>query len=318
MTRIAAVGECMVELTHRDETTLTLGFAGDTFNTATYLARLGGDDLQVDYITRVGRDLYSEQMIDRMESEGIGTSLIERVDGATPGLYLVRTDGAGERSFTYHRSSSPARDLFGPEQSTELDEALTYYDVLYLSAITLQILSDDARSRLWKVLDALRRRGGRVVFDTNYRPAGWSSRSGAAAAIEAALQRTDVAFPTFDDERRLNGDSGPAACARRITALGVAEVVVKNGADGCLVDVNGRGQTVPSQTVLDVVDTTGAGDSFNAGYLAARLRGQSSISAAVDGHRLAADVIRRPGAIIPRDRQEANTGGNADQVPFGR
>jgi 2-dehydro-3-deoxygluconokinase len=127
---------------------------------------------------------------------------------------------------------------FGPAQSTELDEALTYYDVLFLSAIT-QILSRDARARLWKVLDALRKRGGLVVFDTNYRPADWSSRSGAASAIGAALRRTDLALPTFDDERRLLGDSDPAACAHRITALGVAEVVVKNGANGCFVYAEG-------------------------------------------------------------------------------
>ncbi|MEW1986726.1 sugar kinase [Pseudarthrobacter oxydans] len=311
MTRIAAVGECMVELTHRDTTTLALGFAGDTFNTATYLARLGGDDLQVDYITRVGTDLYSEQMIARMESEGIGTSLIERVDGATPGLYLVRTDAAGERSFTYHRSTSPARDLFGSGQPTELDEALTYYDVLYLSAITLQILSEDARVRLWKVLDALRKRGGRVVFDTNYRAAGWASRAGAAQAIVTALRRTDLAFPTFDDERRLFGDSDPATCARRITTLGVEEVVVKNGADGCFVGMDDCGQTIPAKPVHDVVDTTGAGDAFNAGYLAARLRGQSPVLAAVGGHKLAADVIRRPGAIIPLEGDGSLAGGNA-------
>jgi 2-dehydro-3-deoxygluconokinase len=305
MIRIAAIGESMIELTHRDETTLALGFAGDTFNTATYLARLGGEDLQVDFLTRVGTDSYSEQMVARMASEGIGTSLIERVEGATPGLYLVRTDGTGERSFTYHRSSSPARELFGPAQSTELDEALTYYDVLYLSAITLQILSRDARARLWKVLDALRKRGGLVVFDTNYRPAGWSSRSGAASAIEAALRRTDLALPTFDDERRLFGDSDPAACAHRITALGVAEVVVKNGANGCFVYAEGRGQIVPVEPVNDVADTTGAGDSFNAGYLAARLLGESPFSAASSGHRLAAEVIRWPGAITPQSDQDA-------------
>lgn len=298
---IAAIGECMLELTHLDDSTLSLGYGGDTLNTATYLARLGGDSVTVDYVTRLGADWYSDQMVASMEDNGIGTSLIEHVADATPGLYLVRTDPSGERSFTYHRSGSPARSLFGPQHSPELDHLLTGYDVLYLSAITLQILTPLARRRLWNVLDAQRRRGGLVAFDTNYRPAGWQNAAEARDAIEKTLGRTDYAFPTFDDEHHLFGDPDPTSCAARIAALGVREIVIKNGADGCLVHADGKQLMVPAQQVTEVVDTTGAGDSFNAGYLAARLVGQSPQAAALAGHYLAAEVIRWHGAIIPRD-----------------
>ncbi|MEO5319961.1 sugar kinase [Arthrobacter sp. CC3] len=305
MIRIAAIGECMIELTHSDESTLSIGFAGDTMNTASYLARLGGDMLQTDYISRVGDDRYSLDMLARMKAEGIGTSLVEKVPGKSPGLYLIRTDEAGERSFIYHRSTSPARDLFGPDQSLDVDETLSYYDVIYLSAVSLQILTDAARRRLWKVLDVARRRGGTVVFDTNYRPAGWDSAEAARQAIEQTLRRTDIAFPTFDDERLLFGDSDTGACVERLAAWGVDEIVVKNGSEGCLVRRGDLHETIPARVVAEVLDTTGAGDSFNAGYLAARFAGSTPVAAAKCGHALAAEVIRWPGAVIPSQAMPA-------------
>lgn len=299
MTRIAAIGEAMVELTHQDERTLALNYAGDTLNTATYLARLSGPEIQVDYVTRVGNDWYSSQLVSWIGSEGLGSALIDRVEGGTPGLYLIRTAANGERRFTYHRSESPARGLFGPDHDPEVAEALQAYDLVYLSAITLQILSPEARGRLWQALDGVRRCGGKVAFDSNYRPAGWASADEARSAITTTLERTDWAFPTFDDEQVLFGDANPDSCARRILESGVGEVAVKTGACGCLVRTNSLKQTVPAEYVPEVVDTTGAGDSFNAGYLAARIRGEAPGAAARAGHQLAAKVIQWPGAIIP-------------------
>ncbi|MHA6793010.1 sugar kinase [Pseudonocardia bannensis] len=301
MTRVAAIGECMVELTHRGEDTLALGFAGDTFNTAVYLARsTPAQDVSIDYVTAVGDDWYSERLLAAVAAEGIGTGLVQRVPGHSPGLYLVRTDGAGERSFTYHRSESPARRLFDADSPERIDQAVVESDVVYLSAITLQILSEPARERLWAALAAGRARGGRVVFDSNYRPRGWPTVAAARAAVQRTLQLTDVYLPTFEDEQALFGDRDAQACAIRLAALGITEVVIKNGSDGCLVVAGGEAAvTVPAQSGVAVVDTTAAGDSFNAGYLAARLRGEPPWQAASAGHRLAAIVVGRPGAIVP-------------------
>lgn len=304
--RAAAIGECMLELTHRDDHTLSLGFAGDTFNTAVYLAALSDPQaLQVDYVTRIGDDWYSQAMAEEMRRCGLGTRLVERVAGGTPGAYFVRTDAHGERSFTYHRSMSPARDLFGPECSQGLDDELAGYDVLYVSAITLQILSGDGRERLWRLLSRVRGSGGIVVFDSNYRPQGWSSDRDARAAIGHTLRHVDVAIPTFGDEHFLFGDVDPVASARRISAQGVREVVVKDGARPCVVSVDGVVHLVAPESPAGVVDTTGAGDSFNGGYLAARLTGAEGVQAARAGHSVAAEVIGEQGAIAPWVREEA-------------
>jgi len=299
MIRVAAVGECMLELRHVDDETLALGFGGDTLNTAVYLARCGRDDgIHVDYVTAVGDDPYSQAMIEWWRRENVGTEHVARIPGRHPGLYLIRTDPTGERSFTYYRSESAAREMFrtaGPR----LDEALHGYDLVYLSGITLSILDAASRERLWKALDAARARGGQVAFDTNYRRSGWPDARAARRAIERTLEHTDIALPTLDDERQLFGDTDEEACVRRHQSLGCKEIAVKLGADGTFIATRTGRWRVPAARAHRVVDTTAAGDAFNAAYLAARLRGGPPESAAAQGNRLAAVVIAHAGAVIP-------------------
>jgi 2-dehydro-3-deoxygluconokinase len=299
MTRVAAVGECMLELRHVDHETLALGFGGDTLNTAVYLARCGRrDGIQVDYVTALGDDPYSEAMIEAWRREGIGTDRVVRLRGRHPGLYLIRTDEAGERSFTYYRSESAARDMFRVA-GARLDESLSEYDLVYLSGITLSILDAPSRERLWTALDAVRDAGGRVAFDTNYRPWGWPDAEASRLAVRRTLERTDIALPTLDDERQLFGDDDEDACVERLLSVGCQEVAVKLGADGTFVATRGGRWRVPAATPDRVVDTTAAGDAFNGAYLAVRMANGDPESAAIVGNRLAAVVIGHAGAVIP-------------------
>jgi 2-dehydro-3-deoxygluconokinase len=302
MAKVASIGECMIELRHRGERDLELGFGGDTLNFAVYLARLTrGRDVAVDYVTALGDDPYSDAMLATWQAEGIGCELVARLPGRLPGLHTIRTDEHGERSFTYWRSASAARDVLHGAHGSRIVERLAGHDLLYLSGITLSILDTAQRERLMALADAIRAQGGRVVFDSNFRPAGWPDRDEARAAFDRMLRRVDIALPTLDDDQALFGVQDPADCARRLHGLGVAEVAVKLGRAGCWLSSEGRSALVPAEPVARVVDSTAAGDSFNAGYLAARLAGAEPEAAARLGNRLAARVIAHPGAIIPAD-----------------
>ncbi|WP_029008808.1 sugar kinase [Azospirillum halopraeferens] len=295
---VAALGECMIELIRRGDGALDLAFGGDTLNTAVYLARLG---VAVDYVTALGDDRISDDMVAAWTAEGVGTGRVLRVPGRTPGLYLIETDDHGERRFLYWRDSAPARDLFVLPGSPALVEALETYDVLYLSGISLAIWGEAGRAVLFPLLDRLRRRGGRVVFDTNWRPRLWPDRETARQAYDLMFRCTDLALPGVADMQDLYGDTAVETMVDRVRSAGVGEAVVKLAVPGCRIIADGTDLLVPAVPVARVVDTTAAGDSFSAGYLAARLGGAGPEAAARAGHRLAALVIQHRGAIIPRE-----------------
>ncbi|MCM5557107.1 sugar kinase [Pleomorphomonas sp. JP5] len=295
--RFASIGECMVELAPQAGGLYQRGFAGDTLNTAWYLrALLDRGKSLVKYVTGVGSDALSDEMVDFIASAGIDTSAIDRVAGRTVGLYLITLNGA-ERSFTYWRNESAAKLL--ASVSTRLDAALADVDVAYFSGITLAILSSEHRRALFAALAKVRARGGEVVFDPNLRPRLWPDPSTMAAAIIEGYRAATIALPTSPDDAELYGDADAIGTADRIAALGVREVVVKAGAEPTLVRAGGLDAWVAAERVDRPVDTTGAGDSFNAGYLAARLAGGRSPAEAVrHGHAVAARVIQARGALI--------------------
>lgn len=296
--RFAALGECMIELRHRDAQALSLAYGGDTLNCATYLARLVAHrGVRVDYVTALGDDPYSDAMIETWRGEGISTELVLRLPGRLPGLYMIRTDGSGERSFYYYRSEAPARELLAGDRATQLATALAGYTMLYVSGITLSILDDAQRAALVALLGAARARGTQIAFDGNFRPRGWPDRAAARHWFAAALAHASIALPTFDDEQALFGDATAADTAARIHGYGVPEVAVKLGRQGVVLSLGGAALRVDTEPV-EARDTTAAGDSFNGAYLAARLLGHPALAAARAGNRLAGVKVRHPGAII--------------------
>lgn len=289
--RIVVVGEGMLELS-RSGADWRLGHGGDTLNTAIHLARFGND---VAYATALGEDPFSDQMRGAWAEEGVDVSLILTDPDRRPGLYAITTDMAGERSFTYWRGESAARRLFALPHIAHVAAAIEQADVLLFSLISLAILPPEGRAALFDLCRTMRARGGRVAFDTNYRPRLWATISEARLARATALALTDIGLPTIEDETALCGARNAAAVVDHWRAAGVDEVVLKLGAAGCMID----GAILPAPERLTPVDTSGAGDAFNAGYLHARLARRSPQEAASVGHRLAGWVIMQPGAVPP-------------------
>jgi 2-dehydro-3-deoxygluconokinase len=239
-------------------------------------------------------------MLAAWRDEGVGTGLVVRMPGRLPGLYMIEVDERGERRFHYWRQNAPARELFALPETERIVAALAGYDLIYLSGISLSLYGEQGRAALFEGLDRARRRGGRIAFDSNYRARSWHSADVARAAIAEMLKRVDIALTGLDDERALFGDADCPGTARRLRAAGVTEIVVKHGDAGAYVAAAGVDRMVAAEPVARAVDTTAAGDSFNAGYLAARLAGSTPLDAARVGHHLAAAVIQHPGAIMPR------------------
>lgn len=299
--KFAAIGECMIELRHANAHNLDMGMGGDTFNVALYLARYRDAlSLSVDYVTALGDDPYSSMMLESWQQEGIGTQWVQCLKDMLPGLYLIRTDERGERKFYYYRSQSAARKMFYGPKIKAITKKLERYQHLYTSGIPLAVLDTKSRKQLLELLRKAKKNGASISFDTNYRPILWENKATAKKVMTAALKLADRALVTFDDEQKLFGDKTPEQCAKRLHKFGVKEVVIKLGEKGCFISAAGQQQYVPAEKVTNVVDTTAAGDSFNAAYLAGRMTGLNCIDAGRLGHRLAAKVVQFKGAIIPK------------------
>lgn len=287
---IACVGEAMIELAV-DAPDRQIGFAGDTLNTAVYLARGLGGAGRVEFVSVLGQDALSDRMIAFVAAEGVGTGRIRRHPERLPGIYSIAVDAEGERSFSYWRGQSAARTLF-----EDGFEQLDGVDLIYLSAITLAILPPDVRAALLAHLAA---HPARVAFDSNYRPRLWEDAATARSVIAAAWRITDIALPSLDDEIALFADTGEDAVLERLRGYGLRAGALKRGARGPVAIAPGVASgDFPAAPV--VVDTTAAGDSFNGAYLAALVSGASEADALRRGHAEALRVIGHPGAIIPR------------------
>lgn len=294
--RFASVGECMIEMSGGDGGLYRLGYAGDTLNTAWYARARLGRDWQVDYVTALGDDSYSDQIIDYLRTAGIGTGHIQRLEGRRPGLYLIQQKD-GDRHFSYWRGQSAARSM--AEDRAALEAGLSGANLVYFSGISMAILLPRARGRLMKAIVKARSSGADVAFDPNERPALWTSRHIMASTLTAAATIADIVLPTFPDEVPVFGDASPEVTAARYLAIGAREVIVKNGADAALVaTADGLREWVAPEPGAVVVDATGAGDSFNGAYLAARSDGADPVEAARAAHRVAGVVIGHKGALV--------------------
>jgi len=298
MKRFVSVGECMVEMSGGEDGTYRLGYAGDTLNTAWYARACLGEDWDVDYVTALGDDLYSQQMAQFFADNGIGTDHIQKVPGRRPGLYLIH-QADGDRHFTYWRGQSAARAM--ADVPGALNDALAGADIAYFSGISLAILAPRGRGKLLQAIHRARQAGARVAFDPNERPALWTSARVMGSTLTAASIVADIVLPTFPDEAAVFGDVSPQAVAERYLSWGAEEVVVKNGAEPAYVASRDASGWVAPQPGAVSVDPTGAGDSFNGAYLAARADGAPPMEAAAAAHALAAKVIGHRGALVPHD-----------------
>jgi len=277
--------------------TFSRSYAGDAYNTAVYLKRSLPQAL-VQFLTATGDDTISTAMRSAWDLQGIDAKLAFTVGGATPGLYLIETDPAGERRFQYWRKDSAAQHWLALLLAKG-ESILWGADLVYISGISLAILEMEQRAQAIALLERLEGHVGRIAFDPNLRPALWENRETALFTIGAALKFSDIALPSTEDLRLLFEVESPDAQLDALEARGSREVAVTLGSDGCIVSLEKKRTWIPPVEAPQVIDTSGAGDSFNGAYLAVRLHGGSAEHAAKFGMTVASRVVSHRGAIIP-------------------
>jgi len=293
--RFLAVGECMLELSPAGEGMLATGFAGDTFNTAWYMRRLAGPEVEVAYYSAIGDDAPSRDMKAFMSAAGVIPELKERAGGHV-GLYMISLDN-GERSFSYWRDTSAAKTLADDLDTLPVGAG----DTVLFSGITLAVLPDAGRERLLAAMNKATANGTRVVFDTNLRPRLWKNNDEMRHWIMRGAGAAELVLPSFEDEEEIFGDADIYATAARYHDAGCGTVIVKDGAGPVLISAPSGQSTIAPKAVSQVVDTTAAGDSFNAGFLSSLYAGETMETAVAKGCVISAKVIGARGALVDID-----------------
>lgn len=301
--KIALIGECMIELQEISPGVTNQTFGGDTLNTAIYCARLARDlPLEIDYVTALGTDTFSERMVKFWEQDGVGSSLVIRQPGETPGLYYIELEESGERIFHYWRSTAAAKKCFEFPDSDRVLEALSNYHGIYLSGISLAIFTPESRKRLLATLQEIAGSGISIYFDCNYRPHLWSSKEEAIELYRQLYGISDIVFLTTEEAEILLDGAAGETVHDTLHSYGCRESVLKDGDQPCTILAEGKLLEVPAERVEEVIDTTAAGDSFSGVYLVARKFGCAPERAARMAHKTAAYVVCHKGAVAPLEK----------------
>ena len=293
--KILSIGECMAEFSPDEQLgKFNLGFAGDTFNTAWYIAN-NHADVNSAYFSKVGDDELSDQMLKFMSDNQVDTTYIKTVTGSTIGLYLISLVN-GERTFSYWRNKSAA--TFLGQNVDDVGNAMKKQDMIYFSGITLAILDQNSRENLFSCLKSARRAGKKIAFDPNLRPKLWNDKKEMCDVIMAGANLSDIILPSFEDEATWFSDADPMSTLARYQNVGAETVVVKNAGDPVSFwSQHGTG-TYLVESVEKIIDSTAAGDSFNAEILVGLLREIPLADAINNAANLAKKVLMGQGALV--------------------
>ncbi|MFD2164821.1 sugar kinase [Thalassotalea euphylliae] len=312
MKNIYLLGECMVELMTAPAQTeqapssapkdLKQSFAGDVFNTAVYLKRLF-KDTQVNMVTAVGNDQFSDDMVSFFEAEHLGTDFVFRSEDKIPGLYAIQLDEHGERSFTYWRNNSAARTIMSFINDDTIS-TLSEGDIFFFSGISLGVVLPEDREKFWCFISKLKVAGVKIAFDLNYRHQLWASKQEAREQFSIAFKAADILLPGVDDFAAIFELDTVEAIIDYFNQYEYQELIIKNGEQNvyCLSQTaSDKKQDIVDVTPVEhVVDTTSAGDSFNGGYLGARMAGHSISQSVELANQVAGFVIQHKGAIVDK------------------
>lgn len=273
------------------------GFGGDTLNTAVGAARLGSS---VTYVTRLGDDPFAKNLEDMILQEGIVLESGRTRKGKT-GMYFVSIDHQGDRDFAYYRDNSAA-SMLSPQDI--LPQLIQSSKIVYASGITLAI-SDTARKAVYKAFKLAKEAGLITALDPNYRKCLWQNPGKMVDALNEVLPLVDILMPSFpEDTSAIISFNKPDQALEHFMLKGVPLVVLKVGADGCYLGYRGEVMAIPT-TAVRAVDTTGAGDAFNAGFLHGLTRQESLLQCAKLGLTTASLKILNRGSAMAMPNKES-------------
>lgn len=292
MIDILGIGEALIEFVELDNGLYQQAFAGDVLNTLFYANRLG---LKCEFFSTIGKDSYSKQLRSFFDKEGIIHDNVAASATRNNGLYIVRTNTEGEPSFTFFRERSAAKQTFLLRTQEECSQIFSASRVLLFSSIGLAIF--DAPERIITAIRACPKKP-LVYFDTNVRASLWKDLTDLPAMIESLSDIVDVISISKGDDAQLYEERSSTDCIEYFVSLGYKNIIVRDGENPVYFHFDGLSKSIDVEPVEKMVDATGAGDAFNAGFLYGLLHQFEIADAITFGNRSATQVLKERGGIV--------------------
>jgi 2-dehydro-3-deoxygluconokinase len=278
-----------------DADVLALDIGGAEANLSIGLSRIGHS---ARFISRIGDDPFGQRMRATLEREGVDTTYLTTDKQAQTGVFFREWLPDGARRVYYYRAASAASRMAPADLRPE---AFADARIVHLTGIT-PALSASCAATVLHAIELARSVGALVSFDPNYRPRLWDQAS-ARAALRPIMERSDIVLMGHEDAQAVLGEGDDDALLERAAALGARVVVLKRAERGALALAEGRRYSAPAHPVKQVIDPVGAGDGFDAGFLAGWLRGDSIEASLQLGARIGAAAVEVLGdyAGYPRE-----------------
>ena len=291
---VCSIGEAMIEISNINNSLYNQSFAGDTLNFCNYLDK---KKLNAFFLSAIGKSEINQSLLDFVKSKKISTKYIKQINKFEVGLYLIKNKDNGEKQFFYWRDESAAKQYFNDIDFINLYKELKNFDYIYFSGITLSIIHVSKLNNFIKLLKLLKSKKIKIVFDFNIRPTRWNKKN-LNNFFDSVLKFVDICFLSGEDMSYWKNKNDIKSYEQIVRKYKIKHSIFRKNAKFTYVFLNKNKYVFKNKLLKKVVDTSGAGDGFNAAYLSNFIVNNDPVLALKAGSSLGSKIVMKKGAIV--------------------
>lgn len=291
---VCSIGEAMIEISNIKNRLYNQSFAGDTLNFCNYLDK---KKLNAFFLSAIGKSEINQSLLDFVKSKNISTKYIKQINQFEVGLYLIKNKDNGEKQFFYWRDESAAKHYFNNIDFLNLYKELKNFDYIYFSGITLSIIHISKLNNFIKLLKLLKSKKIKIVFDFNIRPSRWNKKN-LNIFLDSVLKFVDICFLSGEDMNYWKNKNNIKYYEQIVRKYKLKHSIFRKNAKFTYVFLNKTRYVFKNKLLKTVVDTSGAGDGFNAAYLSNFIVNNDPVLALKAGSSLGSKIVMKKGAIV--------------------
>ena len=291
---VCSIGEAMIEISNINNSLYNQSFAGDTLNFCNYLDK---KKLNAFFLSAIGKSEINQSLLDFVKSKKISIKYIKQINQFELGLYLIKNKDNGEKKFFYWRDESAAKQYFNNIDFLNLYKELKNFDYIYFSGITLSIIHISKLNNFIKLLKLLKNKKIKIVFDLNIRLSRWNKKN-LNNFLDSVLKFVDIFFLSGEDMNYWKNKNNLKSYEQIVRKYKIKHSIFRKNARFTYVFLNKTRYVFKNKLLKKVVDTSGAGDGFNAAYLSNFIVNNDPVLALKAGSSLGSKIIMKKGAIV--------------------